>query len=329
LNFIGTCRKNNTELNLNLIKYNTMWNVAGAVNDTKIRDILIRLNEIKPNLITSTFDCYEPLIWQGGRAFQGIPKITAEEFIDRVKVLNKNNIGVYYTFNNLFVKEEHLDDKWGNYFLKESCNKLNGVVCGSGVLAKYIRKKYPGLKLIGSCSIMEHKADHLKKLQELYDILVLPNDLNNSHDIIGQLDASRLEVLVSLACIPDCQMKKYHYALNSKWNINRNMEDLIAIQEFQTNENACWNRRKKEKKLGSTAMTKKQIDKLKELGVKFFKIQERGHYHTTILNLFRYVIWFSNEPWHIKYKMFRCLPQKFIITYYLFYHRRQLKKMSI
>ncbi len=292
-----------------------MWNIASGVNNNDLKNILIELNKIKPGLVRSTFDCYNILHWNGGYPMRMVPKITPYEFIKRVKKLNNNGIGVSYTFSNYYIKEKDLDDKWCNYFLENSHTPLNGISCTSEILLKYIRKNYPKFKMTASTTHLNNSLDYLKQLQDKYDFVVLPSDVNRNYEVIKQLDVSRVEILVSTACTPNCKVKNLHYELNNKWNYSHDIDDLQAYLKFKNSQDHCWEIRKT-KRTGINLIKKYELEELKSLGIKHFKLQDRADFLTTVMNIFQFAIFYSNEPLGTKMKLFNKLPRKAVIKNY-------------
>ncbi len=291
-----------------------MWNIAGGVISKKLRNIFYSLNDISPGLVSATFDSYDLLPWNGGRKFFRIPPISPQEFVENTIELNEKGISTFFAFNNQLITEQDLDNKWGNYILEQTHNGMNAVICGNELFANFIKKTYPAHKTIGSCSIMKKQLDVLKNLQEFYDILVLPTDLNRDLSLVKELDLSKLEILVSLACLTNCSIKKQHYTLINKWNKSHSIDDLINLHEFVKHPESCWMKRKTQPNLGSNILNKKEINNLINLGVGLFKIQERGDYTATLINIYTFVISYGNFPLKQKLELYKCLPSDVITS---------------
>ncbi|MBD3287405.1 hypothetical protein GF337_01260 [candidate division KSB1 bacterium] len=296
-----------------------MWNIGGGINYNHLARISIGLNKIQPGLVTSIYDCYNILKWMGGRPFLHVPKMTPDDYIKRVKNLNSKGIGYFHVFSNFHITDVDLDDPDCNYFLQETHDAMNGVICTSPKLIKYLRDNYPLFKIMGSCTIMERRLENLKKLQELYDILIIPPSLNKSYKLIEKLDTSRIEIMVSESCYADCKVRRMHYSLINKWNISHDLKDLQNFYDFfYRNPNTCFNRNKKQKNPMALFMKKKQIRRFLDMGVNLFKLQERYDELRTIDNIIRFVIFYSDESMERKYRMLRLIPRKRLLHLLLY-----------
>jgi len=288
-----------------------MWNVGGGVNSSKIYEIILKLNQIKPNTFTATYDCYNILKWMGGRPFLHVPKLSLKDYIKKIQTLNLHKIGVYHVFSNYYISSEHLKDRDCNYLLEQTHAPINGVICANNTLVKYVRENYPYFKILGSCTIENRQLEELKKLQDIYDILILPPSLNKSYDIIGQLDPSRLEIMVSENCYDNCKVRKLHYSLVNKWNLSHDLNDLQNYYNFfYKNPDTCFNRKKNSEKKNSLHLNKQEIEIFTSMGVKLFKLQERYDEKRTIKNILKFVINNSDDSLITKYKMYSTISKR-------------------
>lgn len=287
-----------------------MWNIGGAINQKNIFRIILRLNQIKPGLVSSTFDSYNILRWMGGRPFLNVPRMSPNEFIQKILYLNKQGIGTFHVFSNFYITEKDLEDPDGNYFLETTHDPLNGIVCTSPIFVKYLRKNYPLFKILGSCTLEEKTVDNLKRSQDIYDILIIPPSLNRKYKIIEQLDTHRIEIMVNESCYADCKVRELHYSLINKWNISHALKDLQNYYDFfHGNPLTCYNRNKVTKNPLALFLKKTEIDRYVNMGVQLFKLQERYDELRTIEAICKFVIHFSNESLKTKYKMLKIIPR--------------------
>jgi hypothetical protein len=284
-----------------------MWNIPSAVSNILIFNTVIKLNSIKPGLVSGTYDCYSLLKWMGGRPFRSMPQITPKTYIDRIKALNKNDIGCYHVYTNQEIQKKDLNDYWPNFFLEHSHNELNGVICSNPILVEYIRKNFPKFKILGSSIHQQKTLDRLKELQSIYDILIIPPDINKKIDIIGQLDTSKIEIMVSEGCTPNCPSKKRHYQLTDRWNMTHDIDDFTKIIDFYREQKTCNVIRKTTNNL---YINKKELDVFKQMGVNLFKLQERDLPYIILNNIMRFVIIYSDYNLIDKYKLFNCIPMR-------------------
>ena len=88
--------------------------------------------------IAAFYGSFGKCIWNGGRK----NTINMKHFSNPAEIISKINslgISVRFTFTNPFLKEEHLNDKFGNYLMSISNNGMNGVIVASDVLFKYLK----------------------------------------------------------------------------------------------------------------------------------------------------------------------------------------------
>ena len=98
--------------------------------------------------IASSYGCFPPAAWNGGRTVTGAVR---REFIDFIiRQYNSRGIPIRYTFTNPLIKEIHLTDPFCNMITRIAENGLNEIIVNVPVLEDYIRKNYPRYPLISS-----------------------------------------------------------------------------------------------------------------------------------------------------------------------------------
>jgi len=161
--------------------------------------------------IASSYGCFPPAAWNGGRAAVGAVR---REFIDFIlKEYNSRGIPVRYTFTNPLVTEKHLSDPFCNMITEKAENGLNEIIVNVPVLEEYIRKTYPKYPLISSTvkQIEGHK-ELLAELEKDYKLVVLDYNWNNRFDELEALPhKEKIELLVNSYCTPHCKRRKSHY----------------------------------------------------------------------------------------------------------------------
>jgi hypothetical protein len=238
------------------------------------------------------YDSYPGTRWNGGRPTSTEAEYALEAFTHQVERLNNHDIGFNFTFSNLLLEKEHLDDQLGNHLLERFHNGRNGVIAGSDVLARYIRKTFPKYRLIHTLTHYRMDLDYLKRALDLYDILVLPPALNHRFDWIEELGPDRVEILVNETCHRNCPFSRDHYTKISQYNLslgkNPYLEEKVRQYCEKHHSQRLWPMSAEElgKKLVGTSMTPAEVGTLVELGVSRFKLSARtwiGRIHQDIL----------------------------------------------
>ena len=171
-----------------------IWNV-GAITQSELFLNIKRINEriIHADVAFEIYDSYPGTPWNGGRPTATSARYTFDDFVQGVEMLNRHGIGFNFTFSNLLLEEKHLDDERGNYLLERFHTGQNGVIAGSEVLAKYIRKRFPKYRLINTLTHYHRDPDYYRRARDFYDIFVLPPALNHRLDFIEELGPERVE----------------------------------------------------------------------------------------------------------------------------------------
>lgn len=161
--------------------------------------------------IASSYGCFPPAAWNGGRAAVGAVR---REFIDGIiKEYNSRGIPIRYTFTNPLVTEKNLSDPFCNMITRIAENGLNEIIVNVPVLEEYIRKNYPLYPLISSTvKQLEDKTALLAELEKDYKLVVLDYNWNNRFDELEALpNKDKIELLVNPYCTPHCKRRKKHY----------------------------------------------------------------------------------------------------------------------
>ncbi|MBN1641775.1 MAG: hypothetical protein JXA09_11115, partial [Anaerolineae bacterium] len=256
-----------------------IWNVGGITQSGLFLDIK-HINDkiIHADVVFEMYDSYPGTRWNGGRPTSKEAEYPFEEFVEQVEVLNQHGIGFNFTFSNLLLEEKHLDDERGNRLLERFHNGQNGVIAGSDILAKYIRKTFPKYRLINTLTHYHRDLDYYKGALDLYDIVVLPPALNQQFDFIKELGPQRVEILVNETCHRNCPFSKEHYTKISEYNLslgeNRYLEAEVRHFCERHHSQRLWPMSAQElgKVLAGNAIAPSEVDRLAELGVNRFKL---------------------------------------------------------
>lgn len=222
--------------------------------------------------ISSIYGAVAFMVWNGGRCLFGqIPPL--EEIARVVAAYNERGIAINLTATNKMVGQEHLNDWYCNELLEICYRKGNGVIISSEPLAQYVRKHYPDYKLIGSVTMNNHDPAFLKKKLEQLDMIVIPSELNMDEQFwasIAREDRGRIEVLVNEWCPYYCAKRGEHF------------DDMSYAQMIYYNDagregyKGCPKLESKRLMIKSPMLnSSEQIDYLRSLGVKHFKLQGR------------------------------------------------------
>lgn len=161
--------------------------------------------------IASSYGCFPPAAWNGGRAAVGAVRRDFINFI--IKEYNSRGIPIRYTFTNPLVIEKHLSDPFCNMITEAAANGLNEIIVNVPVLEEYIRKKFPQYPLISSTvKQIEDREQLICELEKDYKLVVLDYNWNNRFDELEALPhKDKIELLVNSYCTPHCKRRGKHY----------------------------------------------------------------------------------------------------------------------
>lgn len=253
-----------------------MWNIGGGI--IYHEDLLWLIKTLRKNygldrLISAVHDSHQGMIFNGGRVLVRPHDVTKEKAAGIIHRFNDLGVSFYLTFNNPLIREEHLDDPRSNFLLAAAQNELNGVIVASEALYHHVKKNYPKYALIASCVPNEKSLKYYRRMMKLYDLVVLAPDLNTDHHFIGKLDPDRLEVLVNEECLTGCPHRRLHYDLLARANLTHDWDIIEETYNFCIKSHGY---DKSEKEASALmAISPGEVEALKRLGVKRFKIQGR------------------------------------------------------
>ncbi len=204
------------------------FTIAGFFTKKMIINKLLSLYEMnnhmfKKNIEISTlYDSYPDLLWNGGRVLcndDGLKDYS--KILSNIRKINNLDIGVNFTFSNMFINKNDLLDEECNAILKIlSENNLNGVIVSSELLAEYIDTHYPTLNIILSVTHFYHDVLNIKEkvinvmMSEKFDKVVIPPDFNYDTKFLNKLhNKSNIEILINETCFQNCPYKAQHYRL--------------------------------------------------------------------------------------------------------------------
>ena len=194
------------------------WNLSGGIVHRGL--LLPFIDALKvPNISLSVHDGFSGLSWSGGRE-QGCP-LEPPVLDEALEQYRQRNVSFNLLFSNHLLEPNDLGNEYGNQLLEKLHDERNGVVVCDGVLADYIRERYPKYRLIRSVinayldQVISHRTDaivrYFQEKMRQYDRVVVPSELNLRFDVLDKLDKSKLEFLVNNNCFWHCPYAIKHY----------------------------------------------------------------------------------------------------------------------
>ena len=265
-----------------------VWDVSGAfVND---RELIGFYDFCKYLLNFEAFNIVHgsPLCeWNSGRVLKHMMR-DAEEVRTAGLEYEKRHIAVYLTFTNLLLQEKHLKDSFGNaiciFFSRHNPTGKNAVILANDVLRQHIRQEYPTLRLISSILKITNgggkgKLDAYKRLADEYDeVMVHPDDVLNYNLLKKIEDKERHILLINEYCIRNCPIRPLHYRSLSESALAFMSYDSSSFETRQAG-NGCRNLHTllTDEHKSVLALNTPEIQKLRDMGFRHFKVQGRGH----------------------------------------------------
>ncbi len=194
------------------------WNLSGGIVHRGL--LLPFIDALKlPDVSFSVHDGFSGLCWSGGREFGST--IEPAVLDDVLEQYRRRNIGFNLLFSSHLLSPDDLANEYGNLLLEKLHDERNGVVVCDGVLADYVRERYPKYQLIRSVinayldEVIYRRPDTIVRyFQEKirhYARVVVPPELNLRFDVLDMLDKSKLEFLVNSNCFWHCPFAIRHY----------------------------------------------------------------------------------------------------------------------
>lgn len=285
-----------------------VWDVSGAFVDDReliaFHDFCHLLLGFTPfNIVHGAPLC----LWNSGRVLKHMICDT-DQIRSAGLEYEKRNIAIYYTFTNLLLQEKHLSDLLGNSLLRfaddHNPTGNNAVILANDLLYQHVRREYPKLKLVSSILKItsagnKRTVDTYRQLADQYDeIMVHPDDALN-FKLLEQLeDKERYIILINEYCIRQCPIRAYHYKNLSQASMDFLGHDSADFDKRQST-NGC-------RDLGTLLFSDKhsvlalntlEIQQLRDLGFRHFKLQGRGHMNSAplLFDLMR-LIWRNDAP---------------------------------
>ena len=207
------------------------WHLPGFCYFRLLNQVLMNLMKDYPDCfeekycIGSVYGTFPGAVWNGGRAVFGITGIKDIRAI--LKLYNDRGVPVRFTWTNSLLEEKHIYDTYCNLIMKEADNGMNQVLVNRPVLEEYIRRQYPGFKLISSTTKRITGLDGLlEELNKDYFLVVLDYDLNHNEEVLSAIgkQADKVEILVNEICYPGCPKRSEHYRQQSQMQLEYDID---------------------------------------------------------------------------------------------------------
>ncbi len=217
-----------------MAKNTVYWHLPGFCYFRQLNAAVIALMKEYPNCfrdgyrIGSVYGTFPGAIWNGGRVVMGIAG--KRDIEGTLKLYNSKGVPVRFTWTNSVLEEKHVYDTYCNLIMRLADNGMNQVLVNVPVLEEYIRREYPGYKLISSTTKRINETDGvLAELQKDYFLVVLDYDLNHDAKTLEAIApwADRVEILVNEVCSPGCPLRAQHYAQQSRAQLEFDVGDLF------------------------------------------------------------------------------------------------------
>lgn len=276
-------------------KINPKWTVSGGfvfhdflLNDDRNLKSYLDLNQ---SLITSVYDSFFGLKWNGGRVCAPKNTISMAAADNIIRAYNDQYIGFNFTFTNLLLTEEDLKDDYCNLLLERLTeDPRNGVIVASETLMKYIKTQYPNLRMILSVTANPSlTAEQYNKICETGDVerVVLHPDFNHDLAFLQQLKyPKKIEVMANDKCVYGCPYRREHYLDLSKKNLHFATSPIIhtradldgaATCSFDVGNPNCHMVRAGYTRDSRNILTHADMDNLRNMGFENFKLIGREY----------------------------------------------------
>ena len=194
------------------------FHLPGLRQNYPLNMLILNLLKTKPDWfregvrIASFFGEFPTSLWNGGRP-SNYDQCDASFIQNVIKNINAQGVPVRYTYTNMLLSEQDLQDPYCNFCMKAADNGMNEVMIFSPILEKYIRENYPGYKLNSSTCKEIRDIDKVnEELKKDYYLVVLDYNFNNKFDELQKIkDKARCEILVNALCRPECPRRGDHY----------------------------------------------------------------------------------------------------------------------
>lgn len=287
------------------------WHLPGLCYFRALNHVLLNVMLNYPDKfrdgykIGSVYGTIPGAIWNGGRAVFG--SSTKSDIEKVVNLYNSRGVPVRFTWTNSLLTEQHVNDTFCNMIMKVADNGKNQVLVNRPALEEYIRREYPGYKIISSTTKRIVDTDRLmEELGKDYFLVVLDYDMNRNEEVIRRLEpvADKVEILVNEICYPNCEKREAHYAEESRSQLefdNRTDFKCPHRSREERNFEECMKR--------PAFMSNEEVERYIERGFVNFKIGGRGLPLQFVLDSYLYFLVKDKDRDFIREKITKSLEE--------------------
>lgn len=182
--------------------------------------------------IGSLYGAPADCLWGGGRVGFG-----EADPADAAALAREYGVSARLTLSNSLLREEHLADRKCNALCARFENNgavQSGAIVHSELLARYLRKRYPGLYLVSSTTKVLTRFGDLKAEldREEFRYVVPDFRLNKAFDGLFSLDAGqrrKVEFLCNECCWFECPDRRACYENVSRKNLGEPCADHACV----------------------------------------------------------------------------------------------------
>ena len=262
-----------------------MWNIGGGIKHCiNLQNKFIEHKQFldtNHKLFNYVYDSIFGLRWNGGRVCDPRNTLPMSELILAIKKYNQLGVGFNWSFTNLLLKEEDLNDDYCNLVLEQTNSHLNGVILTSDILRNHIQKNYPHMRIIYSVCNGLKTIDQYKEALDKNDIVVLHPDFNHDYEFLDKLpEKHRIEVMVNDLCSYGCPFRKIHYEELSAYSLAQSTNPIIHTPQeldYSPDHSGCMAIKAGYNKDGRNKLTLYDVDNLVDMGFVHFKLIGREH----------------------------------------------------
>lgn len=232
--------------------------------------------------VKAVYGSFPGAIWNGGRMYHGIT--TKRNMEKALSYYNEKGIPLRFTWTNCLLEEKHFNDTYCNLIMELGNNGQNEVTVNNSKLEEYIRENYKGYQFISSTSkcILDIETFNEELLKD-YLLVVMDYRKNADYEFLNAVrDKSRVEIVVNEICSPVCKKRSEHFIQHSKMQLNF---ESLDEWDWECNDGASDFYSSFE---NDTFVTLENMEKLKEMGFRHFKIQGRYGHPAEILEYYVY-----------------------------------------
>lgn len=254
---------------------------------------IIKLQEDYPHIfydnvkIKYIFGNFPGCTWNGG-AYHGGKQVSRQIIETYFEIYSLLQVKLQLTMTNPLLEECDLYDRYANLILSIANDKWSEtceVLVSTELVENYIRTTYPNLKI--NRSIVNTKEIDFIEGFKKYHNMVLPIRYNRDFEFLKQFsddEKSRLEILCSDPCNPNCPVLYEHYKDFARLH-------LFELEPSEYN-NICYSKTLDHKFLEENYEISYQeiIDNYVSRGFSEFKLSGRGNPKKAILTLVQYLI---------------------------------------